>query len=41
MFKNIALRAYLACLSVTGSLLAHAFETIRVTENVYALVGAI
>jgi len=35
----MALRALLACVLLTGSLLAHAFETIRVTENVYALVG--
>jgi len=39
MNKNMALRALLACVLLTGSLLAHAFETIRVTENVYALVG--
>lgn len=39
MIKNMALRSFLACLLLTGSVLAHAFETVRVTDNVYALVG--
>jgi glyoxylase-like metal-dependent hydrolase (beta-lactamase superfamily II) len=39
MFKNNILRAFLACLLLTGSLLAHAFETVEVANGVYALVG--
>lgn len=39
MININVLRAYLACLSVAGSLLAHAFETVQVANGVYALVG--
>lgn len=39
MFKIIVLRAYATCLLLTGSLAAHAVETVQMANGVYALVG--
>lgn len=39
MFRIIVLRAYVTCLLLTGSLAAHAVETVQMANGVYALVG--
>ncbi len=39
MFKIIVLRAYVTCLLLTGSLAAHAVETVQMANGVYALIG--